>query len=112
VNGICLVLGTFCVVLRNSIFVGNTAMIFFLTLSGGYIPRDDLPAALQPLAEVIPMAHGFVALRRAFDGATIGAVWEQLAAEVALAVLYTAIGYSLFRLLERVAVRSGTYDLS
>ena len=112
VSGICLLLGTFCIVLRNSIFVGNTAMIFFLTMSGGYIPREDLPVFAQQIAEVIPMAHGFEALRGAFAGATIGSVWQDLAAEFAIAVVYTLAGYLLFRFLERFALRSGTYDLS
>lgn len=112
VSGICILLGAFCIVLRNSIFVGNAAMVFFLTMSGGYIPREDLPGAAQKLAEIIPMAHGFEGLREAFAGAGIADVWEHLAAELAVALLYTALGYALFRLLERLAVRSGTYDLT
>ena len=58
------------------------------------------------------MAHGFEALRGAFAGASIGGVWENLAAELAVAIVYTVIAYGLFRLLERAAIRSGSYDLT
>ena len=112
VIGLCLFLGTFSIVLRDTIFIGNSAMIFFLTLSGGYIPRNDLPVVARQLSEVVPMAHGIEALRAAFAGADFASLLSDLTAELVVAAAFTSLGYLLFRLFERRAIRSGSYDLT
>jgi hypothetical protein len=112
VVGLCLLLGTFTIVLRDTIFIGNSAMVFFLTLSGGYIPREDLPAVLRTVSEFLPMAHGIEGMREAFDGANPGAVADEVGAELLVGLALTAIGYALFRLFERYAIKTGRYELT
>jgi ABC-2 type transport system permease protein len=51
-----------------------------MALSGVFYPVDALPAALQPLARVLPTTHAFAALRTILDGHPLP--WGQIAAGV------------------------------
>lgn len=111
VVGLCLFLGTFSIVLRDTIFIGNSAMVFFLTLSGGYIPRNELPEPARAISHVVPMANGIEAFRKAFAGGALNQVSEDLAIEFAVACSLITAGYVMFRMLERWAIKRGSYDL-
>jgi ABC-2 type transport system permease protein len=77
-------------------------MFILMPLSGVFYPVDSLPAALQPIAELLPTTHAFAALRELVDGngldwgevgiASIGAV-----VMVALALAYLVRMLTLFR---------------
>src|SRR4051794_28454694 len=54
-----------------------------MALSGVFYPVDALPAALQPLARILPTTHAFAALRSLLDGHSL--LWAQIGAGVASA---------------------------
>jgi ABC-2 type transport system permease protein len=60
-------------------------MFILLPLSGVFYPIESLPAALQPLAKMLPTTHAFAALRELVDGETLN--W----AEVGIAALGSAV---------------------
>jgi ABC-2 type transport system permease protein len=69
-------------------------MFILLPLSGVFYPIDSLPAALQPIAEILPTTHAFEALRDLVDGkglnwgqVGIAAVGASVMAMIALAYL-------------------------
>jgi hypothetical protein len=50
-------------------------------------------------------------LREAYAGASLGAVSGDLALEALVGVTYVVIGYGLFRAVEALARRGGSYDV-
>jgi ABC-2 type transport system permease protein len=51
-------------------------MFVLMPLSGVFYPVENLPAALQPIAQVLPTTHAFEALRSLVDGN--GVDWAQI----------------------------------
>jgi ABC-2 type transport system permease protein len=107
-----LFLGNFCIAFRDWQVSFNIMQAAFLALTGAVIPLEELPPGLRQIAEVLPVTHGLQALREAFTGAGLGHITDQLAIEAALGLVYAALGYGLFRLVESYARRTGAYDLA
>jgi ABC-2 type transport system permease protein len=74
-------------------------MFILLPLSGVFYPIESLPAVLQPLAQILPTTHAFVALRDLVDDK--GLNWGEvgLATIGAVAMLLIALAY-LVRMLK------------
>lgn len=59
-----------------------------LPLSGVFYPVDSLPGPLQPVAQVLPTTHAFIAMRALVDGESLP--WDELALAAGGALLLTA----------------------
>jgi ABC-2 type transport system permease protein len=70
-------------------------MFVLMPLSGVFYPVDSLPAALQPIAKLLPTTHAFEALRGLVDGK--GLDWAQLgiAAIGSVGLMLLALWYLL-----------------
>lgn len=81
-------------------------------LAGFFVPRDELPAWLQPLANAIPAGHAVDALRAStLRGASLGTVAPELLAALGVAAIYALIGFLSLRRVEYAAKRTGDLDL-
>ena len=100
------------IVLRDWQTLYGLVLTCFLVASGVVIPRDEVPYGLGALGTVLPVTHALEALRRAFDGASLGAVSGDLALEALIGLAYVVFGYFLFRAVEAYARRSGAYDVA
>lgn len=102
--------GNFALWFRNWLVLYGASNGAVLALTGAVIPREELPAPLRLVGELLPMTHGLEALRAAFEGATFAEVDALLVAEAGVAVGYALAGLVIYRWIERRARREGVLD--
>jgi ABC-2 type transport system permease protein len=85
---------------RDVMFLANLVTFLLVLLTGANVPLDVMPAWMEVVARALPMTHGIEAGREVAAGATLGDVDHLLSTELAIAVLYGALGYWLFRFFE------------
>ena len=81
-----------------------------LIFTGANVPVDQLPGWMQSISNVLPFTHGIEAARDVADGASLSAVADLLAVEVALGLAYGVLGYAFIRGAERLSLRYATLD--
>lgn len=107
----------------SAAFVGNLTIVMtdwillyrifsgaLLVLTRVIIPISSLPAPLAAFSRVLPLTHGLVAFRSAFDGAGPQTQWPFLLMELAVAAGYAILGLAGFYLVERFAKRRGIVE--
>jgi ABC-type multidrug transport system permease subunit len=76
----------------------NAAMLPMWILSGVFFSSSHFPAVMQPLVKALPLTAVNDALRaNMLEGASIAAVWPQLAVVLAWAVICFTLALRLFR---------------
>ena len=105
-----LFLGNFMIFLQDWENLYSVALGIFLTLTGIVIPLSSMPFALERIAQVMPITHGFLALKASLTGASFAAVQGELLRELLVALGYAVIGYIGFRLVEREVKVRGTLE--
>jgi ABC-2 type transport system permease protein len=108
-----------------ALFIGNFAIItndwstvygvfagVQIALTGVIIPTASLPWFLPQFSQIIPLTHGLAAFRQAFEGAGIAAIGFDLLMELLTGIVYGALGFAMFRFMEREAKRRGVLDSS
>jgi len=103
-----LFIGNFAIIMSNWAMVYGVFSGMMLALNGVIIPVTSLPRILQPISQMLPLTHGLVAFRQAFEGASIMAVSNDLSLELLVGFVYAIAGLLLYRLMEREAKRRGT----
>ncbi len=73
-------------------------------------PIQQLPAFLQPVSTFLPMSRGIQAARMVVNGAGWSNVAGLLGGEVLVGLAYILIGYTLFRIVERASMSTGSLD--
>lgn len=109
-SGLGLMFGSIGLIMRDAIVVANAVYYLLLVFCGINFPVDRLPVALQVVAYSLPLTRGVEAARRAAAGASLPAVSGLLAGELAIGLVYAALGYALFRWLENAARRGGLQE--
>ena len=105
-----LFLGNFAVLLQDWENLYTLALAIFLTMTGVVIPLSSMPLVLESIAQVLPISHGFLALKASLTGASFAAVQDELLLEVLVALGYAIVGYAGFRLVEREVKIRGTLE--
>lgn len=82
---------------RAEVFSWGT-LVLILPLSGAFYPVDSLPAALRPLARLVPLTMVFDALRDGLAGG--GVAWARLSVAAAATVLVGLV-VSVFYVVQR-----------
>ena len=108
--GLGLMLGSLSLITRDLFALSNSVYYLLLVVCGVNVPLDRLPAALRLLGSALPLTRGVEAARRALRGADPSAVSYLLAGEVAVGMVYVALGYGLFRWLEHRARIGGLQE--
>jgi ABC-2 type transport system permease protein len=109
-SGLGLMFGSVGLVMRDAIVIANVVYYLLLVFCGVNFPVDRLPAAMQLVAYSLPLTRGIEAARLAANGASLTSVSGLLAGELAVGLVYAALGYALFRLLEERARRGGLQE--
>jgi ABC-2 type transport system permease protein len=108
--GLGLLMGCLSLVTRNMMFVNNTVYFLLLIFSGANIPLQSLPPFMQSISQVLPLTRGIAAARTLIAGGAWSDVAPLLMGEILIAVVYSALGYSLFRWVEYQAKLRGTLE--
>lgn len=109
-TGLGFIMGTVSLLSRDGWMFTNTLGQLLYILIGVNIPVERLPGFLQPLSGYLPMTRGIMATRLALSGAGWSEVIGLLAGELLVALVYILIGYTLFRLVERASMSTGSLD--
>jgi ABC-2 type transport system permease protein len=96
--------------MREQAVLANILFGLLLIFTGANVPVDELPAWMQAVSEGLPFTHGIEAGRRIADGAAFADVGGLLAAEAAIGIAYTAVGYLFIRGAERASRRHATLE--
>jgi ABC-2 type transport system permease protein len=79
--------------------IANVIMLPLMFISGIFIPKSEIPASMQDVANVFPVEHIFESLLRVFDPAATGAgfAWGHLAVIAAWGCAGAAVAMWRFR---------------
>ena len=109
-SGVGFLLGSITLVSRDGWMITSTLAVGMYILVGVNFPIELLPAFLRVVSFGLPMSRGLMAARLALGGAGWAAVAPLFWGELLVGMIYTALGYGLFRLLERRSLVNGTLD--
>ncbi len=109
-SGLGLLLGCFSLITRNTFFINNTVYFLLLLFSGANIPLGSLPPLMRSISDFLPLTRGIAAARSIIAGGNLVQVLPALANELLLGVIYTLLGYVMFRWFETQAKRRGTLE--
>jgi ABC-2 type transport system permease protein len=110
-SGMGLLLGCLGLITRNVMFINNTVYFLLLIFSGANIPLTSLPTWMQNISSVLPLTRGIASAREIIAGGSFQTVAPLLRDEFILGVVYTLLGYTLFRWFEIQAKRRGTLEV-
>ena len=109
-SGMGYIMGSLSLVNRDGWMITTTLSLSLFILVGANFPVSSLPEWIQPVSYALPMTRGILAARQVLTGAGWGEVSGLLAGEIAIGVVYIAIGYWMFRWLERKSIVNGVLD--
>jgi ABC-2 type transport system permease protein len=105
-----LVVGAVGLRARDVFFLANIVVYTLLLVCGANIPIETLPGWLQTISKGVPLTHGIEAAREVTDGASLGDVDNLVWTELAIGVVYAALGYTLFRVFEFEGRRRASFE--
>jgi ABC-2 type transport system permease protein len=112
----CTGLGLICAAIglrvRETAVLNNVLFGLLLIFTGANVAVKELPGWMQAISNRIPLTHGIEAARQIADGASIGDVSGLLAAEFAIGVVYTVVGYQAIRFMERESRRRASIQIA
>jgi len=109
--GMGLLLGCLSLITRNVMFVNNTVFFSLLIFSGANVELATLPAWGQAISQALPLTRGIASARRVIAGESLAQVMPLLLVELSIGVVYSVLGYALFRWFENQARRRGTLEV-
>ena len=109
-SGMGFIMGSISLVNRDGWMITSTLSLSLYILVGANFPVASLPAFLQVISYSLPMTRGIMAARAALYGADWASVAPLLFGEIAIGLIYIAVGYAMFRFLERKSMVSGVLD--
>jgi ABC-2 type transport system permease protein len=112
----CTGLGLICAAaglrVRETAVLNNIIFGLLLIFTGANVPLDELPGWMQAISNRIPLTHGIQAARDLADGASLGDVSGLLAAEFAIGIVYTVVGYQALRFMERSSRKRASIQIA
>ena len=97
---------------RQSNALSNFLQAPVWLLAGFYVPRSVLPEWLQPVSDLIPLAHATDALRATtLAGQSLGSIGGELLAVAGSSVVFLLLGVWSLRRMDHAVRRRGTLDL-
>jgi ABC-2 type transport system permease protein len=97
---------------RETAVLNNIIFGLLLVFTGANVAVDELPGWMQAISDRVPLTHGIQAARQVADGASLGDVSGLLAAEAAIGVAYTVLGYALLLLMERESRKRASLQMA
>lgn len=109
--GLGLLMGSLSLITVNVMFVNNFVYFLLLLFSGANIPIQELPAWMRAISDILPLTRGIAAGRMLVSGSNLASVAPLLWRELGIGLIYTLLGYLLFKLFEVEAKRRGTLEI-
>jgi ABC-2 type transport system permease protein len=109
-TGFGLLAAAWGLLIQDQAVLANVLVGILLVFSGANAPIDALPGWLQTLSHGLPFRHGIEAARRLADGESLGAVTGLVTAELAVGLVYAALGYLAIRRVEVLSRRRATLE--
>ncbi len=109
-TGMGFIMGSLSLVNRDGWMITSTLSLSLYILVGANFPVSTLPAFLQVISYGLPMTRGILAGREALNGAGLADISILLLGEIGIGLIYIAIGYAMFRWLERKSMVTGVLD--
>ena len=106
-HGLCL--ATFGVVSDSMHLILNVVSYLLMIFTGAEFPRTQLPALGRWFGSLLPLTHAIAAMEQLWQGA-YGAFWHLLLLELLVAAAYSLAAWAVFRTVERLARKRGTFD--
>ena len=91
--------------------MSNVLFGLLLIFCGANIAVDALPGWMEAAAHWLPLTHAIEAAREIAAGGTLGSVAGLIGRELALGVVYGAVGLVALRLLEAEGRRKATLEI-
>ena len=88
----------------------NVVSYFLMIFTGAEFPISQLPLAGRIVSQLMPLTKAIAAMNGLFEPGD-GAFWTLMAGELATGAVYALLAWGIFRIAERVARRSGKFDL-
>ena len=102
-----LCLANFAIIVRDWFYIFALVTGLTVILCGAVVPLSSLPAGLQVVSKLLPLTHGLEAGRSAING---DFALSLMLRELAVGFVYGLIGLVLFRAVEGISKRRGTFD--
>ena len=93
----------------NFIFGGEMGVYLLMIFTGAEFPRTQLPVLGRWFGSLLPLTHAIAAMEQLWQGA-YGAFWHLLLLELLVAAAYSLAAWAVFRTVERLARKRGTFD--
>lgn len=85
---------------------------YWENITGINTPLSALPPVVQTIGSLLPVTHGLLAVRALIDGASYASVLPLVAAELLIALVYSAVAWLMFGYRLRVTRQRGTFELT
>jgi ABC-2 type transport system permease protein len=108
--GLGLMFGSLSLITRDVLTIANVAFYLVMVFCGIDFAVGRLPVWGQVISAALPMTRGVQAAREAVTGAPLHTVAGLLVGEIAVGIVYVALGYALFRWLENRARLGGMQE--
>jgi ABC-2 type transport system permease protein len=109
-TGIGFVFGSISLISRDGWMYTSILSLSYYILAGINFPVTALPVFLQTVSYCLPMTRGILAARMALSGGGWSSISHLIYGEVLVGVVYTVLGFAMFRFLERRSMIAGTLD--
>ena len=109
-SGLGLCVGALGLRARDVISFAWVFVPLLLLVSGANVPRDRLPDWLQTVGSGLPLTHGIEAARDVVAGQALGENGSTLLLELAIGLVYSAVGLLLLRLFELESRRTASLE--
>lgn len=106
-----LLLASLGLFLDNLNMMLNIFAMFFLAFTGANYPLEKLPIVLRLFSMCLPLTRSISLGDSLLEGNSLVNRWDLLLGEFIIGVIYTILGYYLFRVCEKIARRKGNLDI-
>lgn len=104
-----LIIASLGLVTRDMNLIMNSTAMVLMLLSGANIPISNLPKVLQKISYYIPLSRSIQAAKLIGDGIYTG-IYSLIGQELLIAVIYALIGFIMFKITERLALKTGSLE--
>lgn len=109
--GLGLLIGCIGLITRDINLLLNISSMLLLTLSGANFPIEKLPIFLQKISYLLPLSRTIKVARFLVNKVDISICSRLLVEEVVIGIIYIVLGYSLLRIMEKLAIKKATMDI-
>lgn len=109
-TGLGFIMGSISLLSRDGWMFTNVIGQLLFILIGVNFAVSQLPRFLQPVSNFLPMTRVILATRQVLEGVGWSQISELLVGEILVGLVYILFGYTLFRIIERANMSTGSLD--